>query len=175
LKKPYNIYLVELIGIFGIIASLLFVGAQLVLERNIAYSTAFHDRVALHIANSTGMRDNYEYVQQRARALENSKPSWWNSDIESYVAQNELSMEDVVRLDIQAGIYLQITDNNYYQYELGLIDEATWEGMRMGFSGNLRYPIGKARILGAIYLRPSMKKMVEELVAEIEESTPAGT
>jgi len=29
--------------------------------------------------------------------------------------------------------------------------------------------------LGAIYLRPSMKKMVEELVTEIEESTLVGT
>ena len=168
MKHFDNKYLIELIGIFGIIASLLFVGAQLILDRRIASSTAYHGRVALRMDDLIGQRDNSELVQARAVQFEKVKPFWWNDEIESYVAELELTMEDVVRLDLQARIYLALTDNNFYQYGVGLIDDESWAGMRTGFSFNLTRPISKSAVLRADYLRPAMLKMIDDLAADME-------
>ena len=172
MKKPNSIYVAELVGIFGIIASLIFVGAQLVLDRNVAYGNAFQNRVLLNVENLIGQRDNIELVKSRATRYEQERPSYWSNEVDRYVKERSLSMEDVVRVEIHASIQFQITDNNFYQCELGLIDDDAWAGMRRGFSGNFLNPIGRSRILSAGYLRPSMQKMVDELAIEMQNVSP---
>ena len=167
MEKLRNTNFVELFGIFGIIASLTFVGAQLVLDRNIANGEAFQSRVALNVENLIGQRDNREIVQGRAKRYEANEPAWWSAEVPRYIDENNLTMEDVVRMEIQAAIYIQITDNNLYQYELGLIDEDSWVSMRQGFKGNWLNPVSKARILASDYLRPSMQRLISEITAEL--------
>ena len=86
---------IELIGIVSIIASLLFVGMQLTLDRRIAAGAQFHERMLIAHDASLAYFQNEEWIKMQAALWENGfTPRWWNSDIENFADQRKLSMED---------------------------------------------------------------------------------
>ena len=119
--------LVEIVGIFGVIASLLFVGLQLVLDRRVAMGAQFHERSIMGIEDYRMKFDNDIWVTSLAKQYEKGfKPSWWNEEIDDLQNTREYTTEEMVRLILNTQMYLARINNNYVQYTLGLYPEEAW-------------------------------------------------
>ena len=110
--------LIEALGVLGIIASLIFVGAQLMLDRRIAVGNQYHNRAILLIENARARRDNPAIIASRAKSWDIDKPNWWTAEIDEYIDRNELTMEEVAVRFFEGRISVRMTDNNLFQYEL---------------------------------------------------------
>ena len=125
--------IVEIVGIFSVVASLLFVGLQLILDRRVATGAQFHERMALGHDSFEMQFQNDEWIRTTAKQWEaGNTPGWWNEDVAAYREERNLSMEELVR----ESIFIQMTylrmNNNYFQYQQGLIPDETWARLEPG-------------------------------------------
>ena len=124
---------IEVIGISGVIASLLFVGMQLVLDRRVAVGSQYHERMILGHEYYLSLSENEKWISTEAKQWEEGfTPVYWNADIESYKAERKLTTEDIVRQDRLYMTTLLRLNNNYFQYEHGLLEGDVLEGIRTG-------------------------------------------
>ncbi|MFK7865478.1 MAG: hypothetical protein AB8B95_14780 [Pseudohongiellaceae bacterium] len=120
--------LIEIIGVMGIVLSLVFVGMQLNFEAEVALSEQYANR-AESIKSDLRTRLESEALMS---ALEirwefGERPSWWNEEYERQVTVSDASAKQVWAniYNIQLGLYQ--ADNLYFQYQQGLLDEEFWK------------------------------------------------
>jgi hypothetical protein len=113
----------QVVGIFSLVASLIFVGLQMKQSQEIAIAAQYHERAALAV----------EYFDSH----------WVSGDLESYaegcgqeIAPGK-SAEEVGRDCVRDTVYLFLADNHLYQYESGFMDEAAWQAQRELLKANL--------------------------------------
>jgi len=122
---------IEIVSVVAVVASLLFVGLQLILDRRIAVAAQFHERSLILHDGLISQLENDELVALRAREWDAGfLPSWWNEDIETFKQSRNYSMEDMVRLETTSRMRLLRLNNNYFQYGQGLISEETWKDLQ---------------------------------------------
>jgi len=156
---------IEIGGLLAIVGSLLFVGMQLSLDRQIAEAEQYFLRSEARQESLRAEFQNNEYIQEEARRWEEGlKPRWWGADVENYMEEYNESMVAIVRLSIGANITFLSMDNLHYQYEQGMLDEGFWPDAKEGIRSFLQNPLNRAVVLnGQIFLRPSMRELVNEL------------
>ena len=104
----------QVIGLFGVIASLVFVGLQMKQDRDIAIADIYQQRAALVIQVQTSMMDDDRFAD-----------AW------SKVTANEsLDQGDRARLDFWNNPWLSYYENNHFQYQLGLLSAEQWFSSR---------------------------------------------
>jgi len=132
LKISYR-NIAEFLGIISIVGSLIFVGIQLMLDRRVALGSQYHERMVLGHEFYMRRAENEEWVRSQAQQWEDGyTPTYWNSDIENYIEERNITMEDAVR---NVNLYLTTLirlNNNYYQYSVGLLEGEIIEGNRTG-------------------------------------------
>jgi len=107
----------QIVGIFSVVVSLVFVGLQLRQSQEIAIAEQFHNR-ALAYMSLLETRMEIGYVPDI-------------SDWRDRVNQNEVQAED-----ISNQIWLWISmDDLYYQYQLGFMDESAWQAQLINVRG----------------------------------------
>jgi hypothetical protein len=102
----------QIIGMFGVIASLLFVGLQMKQTHEIALSATYQARTATAVDLSIGPITSPEWLAGVAKV--NSE------DIES------LTKEEHVALLWEFFALMAVWENNHLQYELGFLPEEHW-------------------------------------------------
>ena len=145
----------QVVGLFGVMAGLAFVGMQLKQDREIAMAEAYHARAETTVALNMAAAAN---------------PLW-------LTAQHKLNVEGVDALTPEerlANIYVRsanfhLWDSIFYHYEIGLIDEEQWQRTRSAIriSMGLRsyrdvYDISEP------YMRLSLRAEVDRILAELE-------
>ncbi len=106
----------QVVGLFGVMAGLAFVGLQLKQDREIAMAEAYHARADTTVALTMAAAANPLYL----------------------TAQHKWSVEGVDALTPEerlANVYvrsasLNLWDSIFYHYEIGLIDEEQWQRTR---------------------------------------------
>ena len=124
--------IIEIIGIVSVVASLIFVGMQLMLDRRIATADQYQNRAELRMQARLAEFENEHFVQDVANRWTKSRPGWWTTDIEQAFVEDGISMDVMVRTVMTWENFLIQMDNNYYQYQNGLLDQNVWNGMREG-------------------------------------------
>ena len=163
--------IVEIIGIFGIVGSLVFVGMQLVLDRRVATSAQFHARTILFQEQEQSVFENDAFITEMAQSWEdNRKPSWWSPEIEEYQRMNGYSMEYMARQSTQIRMRFIRLNDNYFQYVNGLISEESWEAILLGVRNNLSATFNRAVALSINTLEPGFKALMQELIAELDQN-----
>lgn len=157
----------ELIGVLSVVASLLFLSAQLILDRRVALGAQYHERMVLGQDFYLSLSENESWISAEAKQWENGfLPGYWNPDIEIFMEIRELSMEDVVRIDRVYRSTLVRLNNNYYQFYQGLLDGDTPESIRNG----LRSQMGANPLYRAIALDFAVGSgNFQDLIYEVEE------
>ena len=166
--KISNRQLAELIGIISVVASLIFVGLQLMLDRQVAIAAQFHNRSELGHNDLVSRFENEPYIRMQAQQLENGfEPTWWNPEIEKYRSERKLTLEDIVRLELLLRNEFLRYNNNYYQYSRGLIDRENYlNGLRNYFLQRM----GQDPLFRAVALSPGpMEPGLIQLIQEVEE------
>ena len=146
----------QIIGLFSVVASLIFVGLQLKLDREFALSAATQARTETTIQNIMGSASN----PILASAID--KVESGNSD--------SLLPSEKRTLSLMGNSALFNLENVHFQYQNGFVPEERWLGSRQTLKGILRTPY----LSRAVYernpeaWRASFQEVVNELLAEID-------
>lgn len=161
--------LVEIVGIFSIVASLIFVGLQLMLDRRVAIGAQFHERSVLGHEAFQSFFDNSDWVESQAQHWENGlKPVWWNSEIDKIQEENDLSMKDMVRSAQRTSMEIIRANNNYFQYKQGLISEDSWSQILTGITSAMDRPVYRALAFSMNSIEKGFVEILRALEDEID-------
>ena len=103
----------EVIGIFGIIASLIFVGLQMKQTQEIALADTYNDRASQAIDGQSASVGTPQHFSAMAKIYSDQR--------------DQLTAEEYVALEHELTIFLTIFENNHFQYEMGFLPEEHWQ------------------------------------------------
>ena len=162
--------LVEIAGIFAVVASLIFVGMQLQLDRKVALAEQYSNRAESVKADRRIILESDALMQNlEERWALGWRPVYWDEDweIAGLVKEGALSSRGVIAEIISKQLAIIGYDTIYYQYRQGLLDEESWSGLR----SSLKRGMAQNELTRAVYIqfaRTTIQPVVEELLHEIE-------
>ena len=160
----------ETVGIFAIVASLLFVGMQLQLERKVAMAEQYFNR-AETVKEDYRTRllspEYFRYVE--ADWALTGKTPYADADWEEMkrVREGSLSISNVETMVLIDRLQIVGYDNLYFQYKQGLLDEVTWIGLR----SSMKSSMANDKLTRDVFkygARSTLRPVVEEILEEIE-------
>ena len=149
----------QVVGLFGVIASMVFVGLQMKQDREIALSTATQARTETTIQSILGLASN----PILATALD--KIELGESDLLT------LSERRALTLSFRAALYN--LENSHFQFVSGFISEEKWAASRESLKDLLRPGYGARAVYVAnpASWRESFQHVIDELILEIDAET----
>ena len=145
---------IEIVGIFSVFVSLLFVGFQLKQAQDIALSDAYHARAELSISLRTAPFQSPTLLSAMSKRSQ----------------RQELSAEEAYALNRFINLQLIYIENVHYQFERGFIPDDQWESNFSGLKRILSDPYQRQRILEArSSASATFYRQIERAVAELEE------
>lgn len=121
---------IEVVGVLSIVGSLLFVGLQMLFDRQVTLSETYQNRADSRKADFRSQMESDDYMTYRAELWSSgNRPAWWTDDLESEFEQKGISGRSIIANVINASILIIHLDNLHYQYEQGFIDESYWQGI----------------------------------------------
>mgnify|MGYP001813140891 CR=1 FL=1 len=151
----------ELIGISAIVASLVFVGLEMRQSQEIAVAAQYHERASLAV----------DWLHEQH---ETGDPMVWAGVCSPGVSASATT-EKIERAGhgcLNLISFMTIQDNHLYQYQLGFLDEESWQARRETLKRFLGNPITAALVLDErVNFRRSFIELCEELVQEIRLET----
>ena len=146
---------IQVIGIFALVSSLIFVGLQIKQTSDIALSQVSQARASNAAETIMTMASNEHAM---------------SAFVKGYAGQDD----SITEAEALAGYYsvvaiLYLWENNYYQYQLGFMPEDQWRDVRETVKTVMK---GNSFFRSAIRrrstsLRPSMREMLDEIDAEV--------
>ncbi len=158
--------IVEGIGAAAIVASLVFVGMQLKLDRNVALAAQYAARSESLRQDLRTQMESDGFIASSIRVWElGQRPSYWSEDLEEYSQSKNFTNADITYLLISARIRVLHMDNLYYQYKKDMFDESFWVKQVASMKNDMRDPVYKA-----LYLNNprGIEGLLNELVLELE-------
>ena len=153
----------QVVGIFSVVASLVFVGLQMQQDRQIALAGQYQDRSAVAVEVWNGMaQSEYDIRLLGNAAVENP---WWAKTF-----GDSMSPHEAGAAIISARRSFAVLDNHHYQYELDFYDEETWQS----FQGHLlnflsRNPVARAMVRNQPEIfRPTFLAVCEQIVDALD-------
>ena len=160
--------LIEIAGITGVIASLIFVGMQLRQDRRVAIASQYSARAESVKADYRTRLESDSFISARSTQWENGRrEDWWTEVDEQRVQDSGISWEELVALQLDGKLALIQFDNLYFQYTQGLLSKEFWVGARESLKNALRSP-ATAAFWSNHEPRIPIMNMFDELIAEIE-------
>jgi hypothetical protein len=141
----------QIIAAVAVIASLIYLAVQIRQNTELLRSVS---RQALVANDVTSLSANFQ-----------------NADVfAKYVAAQELSAEDQLRLSFMFSLDLRNREFEYFQYTNGLLDEQTWLAYRHVILINHSTGLGRAwwDKIGRGLVDPAFAKLIDELLVDAE-------
>lgn len=167
--------IVEIVGIFAVVASLIFVGMQLVLDRRVALAEQYFDRAESAKSDRRAILESDDLMRyyEESWAL-GWRPSFWdeNWEIARRVEEGTISTRSVIAAILDHQLAVIGYDNVYFQYQQGLLDEEMWNELRNG----MKRGMARDELTRAVFqqrARTTIRPVVEELIREIESELDA--
>lgn len=102
----------QVVGIFALVASLIFVGLQMKQTQEIALASAYQDRATSSIDRLVAEASSPENTSARAKAKQGDFAS--------------ISPEEQESRELFFAAYVVMAENHHYQYEAGFLPEDHW-------------------------------------------------
>ncbi len=144
----------QIVGLFSVVGSMVFVGFQLKQDREIALSQIWQDRTATVVASITGIASNEMALSAFAKAgsgrLDEIKP-----------VEEQAALWEVIGS-------LVLWESSHYQHTLGFLPEEHWERIQQDIKRSLRDPFWRPMMLESLtIMRSSFAAVVEGLNREV--------
>lgn len=160
----------QVIGIFAVVASLIFVGLQMKQSQEIAIAAQYQERANAANDVMLSMMENpqgivlfrapsqlgtFELSEEMTAFMENQSPEQIESRFWGFSA------------------LMILYDNNHFQYEAGFLDEDSWTGNRKRMRTVVSSPVNRAfyKTQNQGY-RDRFRLVVDEVISEIESASP---
>ncbi len=146
----------EIVGLFSVVASLVFVGLQMRQDHKIQLSQAYQARTAIAAEWNTALASNPVALSGYHKAIE-------GRDTEITPTEHRSLHRMIVGV-------LYLYDNAHYQYQQGFVSEEFWLSTQGNLQSWFRYDVTRAIIRERIEVqgRPEFKALVRELDANTE-------
>jgi len=158
LETSYTRTIVETVGVLAIVGSLIFVGVQLKQDRLIAEATQHQARAEMSLGNRRATLESETALTALAKLRS-----------EGFDSLGNVEKEAVLQMSIMR---IVVDQNNYHQYQLGLLGESYWAGARKRIKDRLREDAFRS-IYSAVL--PSMDEnhalLVNEMLTELDSET----
>lgn len=162
--------IVEILGIFAVVASLVFVGMQLMLDRKVALAEQYFNRAESVKADRRTILESQDLMRfyEESWALGRTPP-YWDEDweIAGHVKDGSISVRSAIAIIIDNHLAIIGYDSVYFQYQQGLLDEELWNNLR----SNLKRAMAQDELSRAVFerhARSTIRPVVEEVLREIE-------
>ena len=160
--------LAEIIGHVAIVASLIFVGLQLMQSQDIAIATQYQERAAAAVEyNGSQMQNTLAIAEKGAEILTFASSGDASPELKSFV--DGRSPESVGMWFYENRVFFTMIDNFHYQYTNGFMEEESWDA----FNRELRKQLAKDSVVAyyshyALSLRASFESHCDEILKGIE-------
>jgi len=159
----------QVVGLFGVMASLVFVGLQIKQDRDIALAAAFQARTATVAASFDARAANYAGLAAEIKTL-GMNP---DDPVTDSIFQIEGLNEPVTELEYRAGFFSAAStwaqwDNSYFQYEAGFLPESHWMRIRAVIKRNFARKTFNSLIYSGVVQRPTFRAEISDIITEVE-------
>ena len=153
----------QVIGIFAVVASLIFVGLQMKQTHEIAIATQYQQRAATIIEAISARSQIAETVLRMGTVL--------SEQFESYSAEDMTPVQIGSRwFSVRAN--LATFDNNHFQWQSGYLNDETWQTSLYMLRANLSNPMGRFIIeTRGHWYRESFHQLCDEIIEEIDSAS----
>ena len=159
---------INTIGILllGVIAILLWL--QIESDNRIAMGDQYQRHHELIISNIKADLADESFVDAQVNSWDaGSRPRWWRDEFDA-MRPDFIPTLEIVKNHQRFTITLLGSDNQYYQYKIGLLDEGYWQGTREALKRQLRNPVRRAHYLNEIR-SAEFKSELERIASEIDQ------
>ncbi len=143
----------QVIGIFAVVGSLIFVGLQMKQTQEIALASAYQNRATSSIDRLIARASSPEYTSARAK--------FDRGDYDSISPEERVSLEEFLTA------YMVMVENHHFQYESGFLPEEHWlrnvKEMQCVFAVSFNWDLIKG-----LRFRASFQSVLDEIIADAE-------
>ena len=145
----------QVVGIFAVVFSLIFVGLQMKQSQEIAIAAQYHERTVLSV---DWMMAQHEHGPIRL---------WANLCGQEFSVD---TLEQAAHDCINAISILNVYDNLHFQYQAGFLDQESWQARRKSLKATFTFSqtTRDATKSGISNHRSSFIELCNELIAEID-------
>ena len=141
---------IQIIGIFALVASLIFVGFQIKQTQEIAESEAYQARAATSI---------------ELTAMEASSPEFTSGLAKLYAGNvDELTAQEKVSLEFFFGAEMTVYENHHFQFEAGYLSKEHWDRNVSDLRCYFALPYAREAIANWEW-RESFQQVIDEIMA----------
>jgi hypothetical protein len=145
----------EIVGIFGVIASLLFVGMEMRQSHQIAMASTNGQRTATAVQLTSTMGTDPVFRSAFAKALSGEEDSW--------------TEDEAIAFRFISGASFRTYSDTYWHYLNGFVPQDRWLAARAELkSGMTTIPAFRARVENSLDLSGPVREMVDEIISEID-------
>jgi len=157
----------QVVGIFALVASLIFVGLQVRQEHEIARVQIYQERSSASTEAFTSAASSPEAMA----AMIKSAFADPNQEMEFSGWAGPITAQDMVLGTFQVNAFMTLADNSHYQFQEGFLPLEHWESVRDAVKSAAKtFPFFLFRMKASLYdLRPEFRKELEKIIAEIDE------
>lgn len=145
----------QVVGMFGVVASLIFVGLQMRQAQQIALSDAYQARSAATVESLVAAIGSPEFLTASAKIYTNRS--------------NELTMQEAVAWEYFLGADMILFENNHQQYEMGFLSEEHWQRNIAELKCKFELPVNR-QMMKNWYYRESFMKVIEEIAGQVTDN-----
>lgn len=159
----------QVVGIFSVVASLIFVGMQMQLDRDIARVTIYQSRAStvaeLYITAASSPEANAAAAKSRF-----GDP---NTEIRLDGWSAAVTAQDMVLGTFQVNAFLTVADNSFFQYQEGFLPEGHWQSVKASLVGYATaFPFAKTQIEALLQQqRPAFREELVDVIAAAESAS----
>jgi len=144
----------QVVGIFAVVASMIFVGLQMKQSQEIALAAQYHERTVVAV----------DWIMAQH---EHGNFGAWARLCGQEFSQD--TPEQAVHDCINAFSLLQIHENHHFQYKAGFLDEDSWQARRKSLKAALTFSVYRGAIKSSsVPLSSAFVELCNELIVEID-------
>jgi len=146
----------QVIGIFAVVASLIFVGMEMRQAHKISLSQAYQSRTSAAAEWNSALAANSSALSALRKSSGGQADDLTNEEY------------DALSRSMRGVIYLY--DNAHYQYQQGFVSEGFWVSTRTSMKILMKNPVANAVFTERLEssMRPEFRSVVINLLAELE-------
>ena len=161
--------IIEIVGLISVVASLLFVGFQLYLDRKLAIATQYAARAESVKSDYRAQLESEAYLSAQGVLWRNgNRPPWWTEEMEKRIESAGYTAEQFMALYRNNEMTIVQFDNLYFQYQQGFLSEDFWNSTL----DTIRFVVSTNEITAAIYLNRLPRLPIADVLEDMFNELP---
>lgn len=156
----------EVIGLFSVVASLIFVGLQMKQTHDIALANQYQARADYHLEMQLGAMSDSFTMQLTGRRVRAEYEKFTDLSPFASAFLRETSDEDLGRTHTNGLISLKQMDNLHFQYQAGFLDEESWMPFRENLRQIVQGPYGYTYRMSRSNFRRSYQDLIDTMIED---------